>query len=159
MVATSGDRLIADDAVAILRERLVPLAALLTPNLPEAGALLGEPTALSEDEMTSQGRRLLALGCGAVLVKGGHGEGPDSVDILFTAEGEIRLAAPRHATRNTHGTGCTLSSAIAAGLAAGLALEAAGRQAKAYLTQAIVAADRLHIGSGSGPVHHFHRWW
>jgi hydroxymethylpyrimidine/phosphomethylpyrimidine kinase len=159
MVATSGDRLIADDAVAILRERLVPLATLLTPNLPEAGALLGEETARSEEEMTSQGRRLLALGCAAVLVKGGHGEGPESVDILFTKEGETRLSAPRHPSRNTHGTGCTLSSAIAAGLAAGLDLAAAVRQAKTYLTEAIVGADRLRIGAGSGPVHHFHRWW
>ena len=109
--------------------------------------------------MLAQGRRLLALGCAAVLVKGGHGDGPESIDLFVTGDRETRLAAPRHATRNTHGTGCTLSSAIAAGLAAGLDLEAAVRQAKTYLTEAIVAADRLRVGSGSGPVHHFHRWW
>lgn len=159
MVATSGDRLISDSAIATLRETLLPLASLVTPNLPEAGALLGEPMPLSEADMLRQGRRLLALGCPAVLMKGGHGGGSESTDLLVTAAGEMRLEAPRHATRNTHGTGCTLSAAIAARLAAGLDLAEAVREAKAYVTAAIAAADRLAIGTGSGPVHHFHRWW
>jgi hydroxymethylpyrimidine/phosphomethylpyrimidine kinase len=159
MVATSGDRLISNAAVATLRDTLVPLATLITPNLPEAGALLEEPTAASEERVLEQGRRLLRLGCPAVLVKGGHGTGPQATDILFTAGGETRLTAPRHETRNTHGTGCTLSSAIAAGLARGLDLPAATGEAKLYLTEALLAADRLSIGAGAGPVHHFHRWW
>ena len=119
MVATSGDRLLAAEAVDALRTRLIPLAAVITPNLPEAAALLDEPVAASETEIEGQGRRLLALGCRAVLIKGGHGEGAESTDYLVDAESTIALAAPRIATRNTHGTGCSLSSAIAAGLAKG----------------------------------------
>lgn len=159
MVATSGDRLISDSAIATLRETLLPLASVVTPNLPEAGALLDEPTPFSEADMLRQGRRILALGCSAVLMKGGHGGGGESTDILVTPAGEMRLTAPRRATRNTHGTGCTLSAAIAARLAAGLALADAVREAKSYVTASIEAADRLAVGSGSGPVHHFHRWW
>lgn len=159
MVATSGDRLIADDAIATLRDTLIPLARLITPNLPEAAALLDEAIAADEAAILNQGRRLMRLGCAAVLIKGGHGTGAESADFLFTPAGETRLSAPRHATRNTHGTGCTLSSAIAAKLAAGLDMSAAAREAKAYLTEAITAADGLNIGRGAGPVHHFHRWW
>lgn len=159
MVATSGDRLIAADAVETLRTRLVPMAELITPNLPEAAALLGEEVAADEAAATDQGRRLLALGCGAVLVKGGHGTGRESVDLLVTPDGIRRVAAPRVATRNTHGTGCTLSAAIAAGLALGRTLPEAVEAAKGYLTDAIMAADRLRIGRGHGPVHHFHGWW
>ncbi len=160
MVATSGDRLIAADAVAVLRERLLPRATLITPNLPEAAVLLGEEGPVDEGRALDQARRLLALGARAVLVKGGHGTGPESVDHLVTGEGEERrLAAPRVATRNTHGTGCTLSAAIAAGLARGLSLGEAVTAAKDYLTAAIGAADRLSIGHGHGPVHHFHAAW
>ena len=159
MVATSGDRLIAADAIAVLREKLMPRALLVTPNLPEAAALLDAPLAQTEDDIRRQAERLLAFGPKAVLIKGGHGHGPESVDILVTATEQVRLVAQRIATRNTHGTGCTLSSAIAAGLAKGETLDAAVRAAKAYLTAALVAADTLTIGSGSGPVHHFHRWW
>ncbi|WP_375461387.1 bifunctional hydroxymethylpyrimidine kinase/phosphomethylpyrimidine kinase [uncultured Enterovirga sp.] len=160
MVATSGVRLISDDAVEVLRRRLMPLADLVTPNLPEAAALLGETgMAASEDEVVEQGRRLLALGARAILLKGGHGTGPESVDLLVRPSGVQRFSAPRHATRNTHGTGCTLSSAIAAGLAHGATLDTAVAEAKAYLTASLVAADRLQIGAGSGPVHHFHAWW
>jgi hydroxymethylpyrimidine/phosphomethylpyrimidine kinase len=109
--------------------------------------------------MEEQGAALLALGPKAVLLKGGHAEGPESSDVLVTADGKRWLSAPRIATRNTHGTGCTLSSAIAAGLARGLELEPAVVAAKEYLTEALRAADTLAIGSGRGPVHHFHRWW
>jgi hydroxymethylpyrimidine/phosphomethylpyrimidine kinase len=156
MVATSGDRLLAADAIEALRQRLIPRAALITPNLPEAAALLDAPVARQRDDIVSQGQRLLALGCDAVLIKGGHGEGAESTDYLIGKDSVAVLAAPRIATRNTHGTGCTLSSAIAAGLAKGEALEASVRQAKAYITAAISAADRLNVGHGHGPVHHFH---
>jgi hydroxymethylpyrimidine/phosphomethylpyrimidine kinase len=160
MVATSGDRLIAADAVAVLRERLLPRATLITPNLPEAAVLLGDEGPVDEARALDQARRLLALGARAVLVKGGHGTGPESVDHLVTGAGEERrLAAPRVATRNTHGTGCTLSAAIAAGLARGLPLAQAVAAAKDYLTAALGAADRLSIGHGHGPVHHFHALW
>ncbi|WP_448030874.1 bifunctional hydroxymethylpyrimidine kinase/phosphomethylpyrimidine kinase [Bradyrhizobium liaoningense] len=159
MVATSGDRLLAAEAVDALRTRLIPLAAVITPNLPEAAALLDEPVAASEAEIESQGRRLLALGCRAVLVKGGHGEGAESIDYLVDAHSTIALAAPRIATRNTHGTGCSLSSAIAAGLARGESLENAVRNAKAWISAAIAAADRFSVGHGHGPIHHFHRFY
>jgi hydroxymethylpyrimidine/phosphomethylpyrimidine kinase len=156
MVATSGDRLLAPEAIDLLRTRLIPCAEIITPNLPEAAALLDLPIATTEAEIEGQGRKLLTLGCPAVLIKGGHGEGPESVDYLITAEARLRLAVPRTKTRNTHGTGCTLSSAIAAGLARGESLEAAVRAAKAYVSAAIAAADRLDVGKGHGPVHHFY---
>jgi hydroxymethylpyrimidine/phosphomethylpyrimidine kinase len=156
MVATSGDRLLAPDAIDLLRARLIPQAGIITPNLPEAAALLDLPIATTEAEIEGQGTKLLSLGCPAVLIKGGHGEGPESVDYLVTAQGRLRLAAPRVATKNTHGTGCTLSSAIAAGLAKEQSLETAVRAAKAYVSAAIAAADRLDVGKGHGPVHHFY---
>jgi hydroxymethylpyrimidine/phosphomethylpyrimidine kinase len=158
MVATSGDRLLATDAVEALRTKLIPRASLITPNLPEAAALLDEPVASSEAAIESQGKRLLALGCPAVLIKGGHGQGAQSIDYLLTGNGAIALAAPRIATKNTHGTGCSLSSAIAAGLAKGEDMETAIRNAKVWLSAAIAAADRLGVGHGHGPIHHFHRF-
>jgi hydroxymethylpyrimidine/phosphomethylpyrimidine kinase len=159
MVAASGDRLLQQDAVDGLRRRLIPRAAIITPNLPEAAALLDVPPARDEVEMRAQAQQLRKLGAAAVLIKGGHGEGPESVDLLCDESGIVRLAAPRVDTRNTHGTGCTLSSAIAAELAKGRALAEAVRAAKTYITAAIGAADRLKIGEGRGPVHHFHQWW
>jgi hydroxymethylpyrimidine/phosphomethylpyrimidine kinase len=159
MVATSGDRLLAPEAITLLRRLLLPRSRIITPNLPEAAALLDTPLATSEAEMRQQAERLLALGPQAVLIKGGHGDGPESVDLLVEAGGTTRLAAPRVATRNTHGTGCTLSSAIAAGLAKGADLPEAVRAAKDYVTAAIIAADRLNVGTGHGPVHHFHAMW
>lgn len=156
MVATSGDRLLSSDAVDALRTKLFPRAQLITPNLPEAAALLDASIASSEQEIEQQGRRLLALGCPAVLIKGGHGHGPESTDYLIDANSVIRLAAPRIVTSNTHGTGCSLSSAVAAGLAKGHGLERAVREAKAYISAAIAAADRLNVGHGHGPIHHFH---
>jgi hydroxymethylpyrimidine/phosphomethylpyrimidine kinase len=158
MVATSGDRLLPADAMQALRT-LFPLASVITPNLPEAAALLDAPIAASEDEMLDQARRLLALGPRAVLVKGGHRGGAEAVDLLVGAEGTRRFAAPRIDTANTHGTGCTLSSAIAAGLARGLPLVEAVAAAKAYVSAAIAAADSLKVGHGHGPVHHFYAWW
>jgi hydroxymethylpyrimidine/phosphomethylpyrimidine kinase len=159
MVATSGDRLLAADAVEGLRTKLIPRASLITPNLPEAAALLDEPVAASEAAIERQGQRLLAMGCGAVLIKGGHGQGPDSIDYLFSSNGTVALAAPRIATKNTHGTGCSLSSAIAAGLARGEDMETAVRNAKAWISAAIAAADRLDVGHGQGPIHHFHGFY
>jgi hydroxymethylpyrimidine/phosphomethylpyrimidine kinase len=159
MVATSGDRLLSADAVAGLRRHLFPLASLVTPNLPEAAALLGEPIATDAATVAGQGKRLIAIGARAVLIKGGHGQGAESVDYLFRGDDVIALAAPRLSTKNTHGTGCSLSSAITAFLARGNTLEAAVRSAKAWITEAIAAADRLEVGHGHGPVHHFHRFY
>ena len=159
MVATSGDRLLAAEAVDALRTKLIPLASLITPNMPEAAALLDEPVAADEAAIESQGRRLLAMGCPAVLIKGGHGQGAESIDYLVTGSGAIALAAPRIATRNTHGTGCSLSSAVAAGLAKGEDMETAVRNAKAWVSAAIAAADRLGVGHGHGPIHHFHGFY
>jgi hydroxymethylpyrimidine/phosphomethylpyrimidine kinase len=158
MVATSGEKLLRADAIGALR-KLVTRARVLTPNLPEAAALLDAPVARDESEMRAQAQKLLALGAGAVLIKGGHGGGPQSVDVLVEAGGCTRFAGPRIETRNTHGTGCTLASAIAAGLAKGQKLADAVGEAKAYVSAAIAAADRLKIGSGRGPLHHFFKWW
>ncbi len=159
MIAASGARLLADDAVATLKKELISRALLITPNLPEAAALTGMPVATSEAEMVAQAKQLLAAGARNILMKGGHGEGPESVDLLIGPNLDVRLVAPRVATRNTHGTGCTLSSAVAAGLAKGLDLSAAVRAAKDYVTAAIAAADRLAVGHGHGPLNHFHAYW
>jgi hydroxymethylpyrimidine/phosphomethylpyrimidine kinase len=159
MIASSGQPLLRGAALAMLRQ-LIARVHVLTPNLPEAAALLETEPARDEAAMQQQARQLLALGVGAVLIKGGHGGGAQSVDILVEADGRTsRFAAPRIATKNTHGTGCTFASAIAAGLAKGLPLHDAAREAKAYVTAAIAAADQLGVGSGHGPLHHFHAWW
>ena len=159
MVATSGDRLLSLDAIAALKQHLFPLASIITPNLHEAAALLDMSVASTEAEMQAQGEALLDLGVAAVLIKGGHGDGPAAVDLLLTQNGGARFASPRIPTRNTHGTGCTLSAAIAAGLARGANLKDAVASAKAYVSATIAAADRLGIGHGHGPTHHFHAWW
>jgi len=158
ITASAGGKLLHDDAVDALRA-LMTRARLVTPNLPEAAILTGAPQARDEEEMYAQAHKLLALGAGAVLIKGGHGSGSEGLDILVEGTSRIRFAAPRIKTRNTHGTGCTLASAIAAGLARNLSLVDAVRQAKAFVIAALEAADRLEIGSGPGPVHHFHKWW
>jgi hydroxymethylpyrimidine/phosphomethylpyrimidine kinase len=159
MVATSGDRLLNAGAVEALRSKLIPMASIITPNLPEAAVLLDEPVATGEAAIESQGQRLLSMGCPAVLIKGGHGQGSESIDYLVRADGIIALPAPRIATDNTHGTGCSLSAAIAAGLAKGEPLETAVRNAKAFVSAAIAAADRFAVGHGHGPIHHFHRFY
>lgn len=155
MVAKGGDRLLTQDAVAALRRHLLPRATVLTPNLPEAADLLGEDEATDIETMRAQGERLRAMGVEAVLMKGGHLAG-EATDLLVTAEGAVEMPAPRVATRNTHGTGCTLSSALAAQIGAGLALPEAARRAKAYISAAVAAADTLDVGHGHGPVHHFY---
>ena len=159
MVATSGDRLLAAEAVDALRTKLIPLASVITPNLPEAADLLGEAVATDEAAVEQQGRRLLALGCKTVLIKGGHGQGNESIDYLIDASGVTALAAPRVATKNTHGTGCSLSSAIAAELAKGEEMTTAVRNAKTWVSAAIAAADRFSVGHGHGPIHHFHKFY
>ena len=159
MVAASGDRLLAPEAVETLRRVLIPRALVVTPNLPEAAAILDEPVAQDEAGMRAQAERILQLGPRAVLVKGGHAEGAESVDILVDALGVQRFTSRRVSTRNIHGTGCTLSSAIAAGLARGQDLRPAVEAAKAYISAAIGASETLQIGNGHGPVHHFHAWW
>ena len=163
MVAASGDTLLPEHDIQILVERLFPLADLITPNLLEAARVLGQPVADSREAMMGQANALLGLGAQAVLLKGGHGEGDRSTDLLLQAGGGSEAAtwldAPRYPTDNTHGTGCTLSSAIAAGLARGLRLGKAVREAKAYITEAIAAADTLDVGHGHGPVHHFYKFW
>lgn len=158
MAATSGERLLAADAIAALR-KLIARASVLTPNLPEAAALLDAPVARNEDEMRAQGQKLLTLGAGAVLIKGGHAGGKDSTDLLVEPAGYTRFGGRRIDTENTHGTGCTLASAIAANLAKGCMLGEAVGEAKTYVSAAIAAADRLKIGSGRGPLHHFAKWW
>jgi hydroxymethylpyrimidine/phosphomethylpyrimidine kinase len=159
MVAASGDRLLAPEAVDVLRSVLIRRAMLITPNLPEAAALLETSVAQNENEMREQGEKLLELGARAVLIKGGHADGAESADLLIEPTSFARLVAERIETQNTHGTGCTLSSAIAAGLAKGMVLAEAVREAKAYITAAIKASDQLRIGHGHGPVHHFYHWW
>jgi hydroxymethylpyrimidine/phosphomethylpyrimidine kinase len=159
IAASTGSALLETTAIVALRRELIARALLVTPNLAEAAALTGASLARNETEMEVQARELLALGARRVLIKGGHSGGQDSVDLLV-GEGEVvRLAAKRIATANTHGTGCTLSAAVAAGLAKGRDLLAAVQDAKAYVTAAIAAADALHVGHGAGPLNHFHRQW
>ena len=157
MVAKGGDRLLQQEAVSALRS-LLPQATLITPNLPEAADILDCDEASTTREMQAQAQALLDLGPEAVLLKGGHLGGADSPDLLLTRKGgeEVWFKSPRVATKNTHGTGCTYASALATYLGAGLALEEAARRAKAYISASIAAADQLHVGSGHGPVHHFH---
>ena len=159
MVAASGDPLITDDAVDILRSVLIPRADLITPNLHEAARLTGTDVVADREAMELQGQALLNLGSSAVLLKGGHGGGAEAADLLLSEAGPRWFSSPRIATQNTHGTGCTLSSAIAASLAKGATLTDAVAAAKAYIQAAIAAADQLAIGSGHGPVHHFHALW
>ena len=159
MIAKSGDALLQDEAVEALITCLIPRADLITPNLHEAARLIGCPVAVSVLEQTAQARQLLAYGAD-VLLKGGHADGPECIDILQMRNGNFRkLSAPRCSTGNTHGTGCTLSAAVAAFLAAGKTMEEAVSLAHGYVQKAIVAADGLHVGAGSGPVHHFHAQW
>ena len=154
MVATSGDRLLQPDAVEVYRRALFPLATLITPNLPEAAALLGTAVATDLAGAEAQARALLAFGAGAVLVKGGHRAGPEAIDVLAMSHEVVHVKAPWIDTSNTHGTGCTLSAAIAAFLASGRSLVEAVEAAKRYLTGALAAAKSHTLGGGHGPVDH-----
>ena len=162
MVAKSGDVLLDRDAIGTLIEAILPLATMITPNLPEAGVLLHERAPETPREMRRAAERLRRLladdGLRFVLLKGGHASG-DPIDLLHDGDRMIELAEARIETTNTHGTGCTLSAAITALLARGDEPVEAVREAKRYLTEALRNADRLDVGSGHGPVHHFHQWW
>ncbi|MDT8377361.1 MAG: bifunctional hydroxymethylpyrimidine kinase/phosphomethylpyrimidine kinase [Desulfotignum sp.] len=160
MVAKSGDKLLQDDAVAALKQTLIPLAGIITPNLPEASVLLGR-TVTTRPDMDKAVRDLADLGCPHVLLKGGHLDDSGSHDLLFSADtGQLRvLPGKRIQTPNSHGTGCTLSSAICAGLARGMDVPAAVENAKTYITGALTAGADFSIGHGHGPVHHFHALW
>lgn len=160
MVAKSGDRLIDDDAVAALRDGLLPQASLVTPNLPEAAVLLGDAGPVHDVEsMPAIAERLYRLCGAAVLLKGGHLEGADSPDLLFNGIEAEWIPGRRVDTASNHGTGCTLSSAIAALVPQRTDLPRAVREAKEYLVAALTAADTLAVGTGHGPVQHFHAWW
>ena len=156
IVAKSGDRLLREDAVRALREELIPAAHVLTPNLPEASDILGRPVA-TLDEMREAARALHALGAANVVIKGGHQESDTVTDILFDGERFHDFACSRVVTKNTHGTGCTFASAIAAYLALGDTVPAAVRKAKEYLTEAL--RHSYDFGHGHGPVHHFWKLW
>ena len=158
MVATSGDLLLEQSAISTLKQELIPLADIITPNLPEGAALTGKPVPDSEAEMTAMIDELRALGSKAVLLKGGHLEKDEnSNDLLILESSDQLISAKRFPTKNTHGTGCTLSSAIASYLAQGNSLLEAVKLGKTYISQAIAHADELDIGQGHGPVHHFYR--
>lgn len=160
MIAASGDKLLQDDAVEALKASLIPLAEIITPNLPEAAVLLGQ-TDIEESAMADTAKQLAAPGCRNVLVKGGHGRGENSDDYLYLKAEDRIISFPgkRFETRNDHGTGCTLSSAIAARIARGDDIETAVRRAKEYITEAIRAGTAYQIGHGHGPVHHFWKYW
>jgi hydroxymethylpyrimidine/phosphomethylpyrimidine kinase len=155
MIAKGGEVLLQSDAVNTLRDALLPMATLLTPNLPEAAHLLGTKPAATRAEMAAQGRALCTLGPQAVLMKGGHLDGAESPDCLTTTDDVTWFEAVRTQTVNTHGTGCSLSSALAAQLAHGRTPTAATTAAKSYVANALAHADALSVGSGHGPTHHF----
>jgi hydroxymethylpyrimidine/phosphomethylpyrimidine kinase len=156
IVATSGDTLLQPGAVRLMRDELIPLADILTPNLHEAARLLDQPVAKDESRTIAQAQALLRLGCKAVVIKGGHGERAEAVDILVDGDAVFRLALPRIHTRNTHGTGCTFSAAITASLAQGVPLKQAVSDAKRFVHEALQAACGLSLGKGAGPVDHLH---
>lgn len=158
-VAKSGHALLQPAAVDALKTELIPLTTIITPNLPEAELLVGK-TAMNTAEMPAIAKQLQALGAKQVLLKGGHLEGLESDDLLLGSEGMLYwLPSARIESKNTHGTGCTLSAAIAAFLAKGVSIDDACRQAKQYVFDAIKAAQHQSVGKGHGPVHHFYDWW
>lgn len=157
MLATSGDRLLEREAESLLIHQLLPQATLITPNLPEAAALLSAPIAENEAQCWHQAEQLLALGPKAVLLKGGHGTGAEATDRLLLADGQrVTFSRPRLTTHNSHGSGCTLGAAITAGLARGADLVSAVENAKDYLHQALASGARWHLGQGAGPLNHFY---
>jgi len=159
MIAKSGDALLQDDAISALRNVLLPKALVVTPNLPEAGVLLDRAEPANEDDMAQAAADIHKLGARNVLVKGGHLSGDTNTDILYDGNGFYRFSHRRIDTQNTHGTGCTLSSAIAALLAKGVDLAEATAVATDYIHTAIAGSDSLNVGKGHGPVHHFHALW
>jgi hydroxymethylpyrimidine/phosphomethylpyrimidine kinase len=160
MVAQSGDKLVQDDAIEAIKAHLMPLADVVTPNIPEASVLCGRQLKQWSD-IESAAETLAQHGSRSILIKGGHGDQNKSTDLLFLARENrfVRLEADRIKTHNNHGTGCTLSSAIASYMAKGHDIEPAVQKAKAYMNQAIAAGAQYQIGHGHGPVHHFFQWW
>ena len=160
MVAQSGDKLLQDDAIEAIKMHLMPLADVVTPNIPEASVLC-ERKLKEVSDIESVAQTLAQHGSRSILIKGGHGEADQSIDLLFLAHENrfVRLVADRIKTRNNHGTGCTLSSAIASYMAKGKDIEEAVQKAKSFMNQAITAGARYRIGQGHGPVHHFFQWW
>lgn len=156
MVAQSGDKLISDAAIDVMRQELFPLATIITPNIPEAEVLLDKKIGAA---LTEAAVELVGMGAASVLLKGGHMDGPIAIDVYADGHGRAVLESPRVKTKNNHGTGCTLSSAIACFLAHGAIPEQAAFEAKNYITGALRAADKLSVGQGHGPVHHFHDLW
>lgn len=160
MVATSGDVLLEKEAMAVLKQTLLRQANIITPNLYEAALITGEAPAENDADIIRQATVILAMGVKSVLLKGGHGGDHETVRDFFTdGREEFWLSSPRYVTSNTHGTGCTLSSAIASGIAKGMSLRQALEDAKTYVSQAIAAADSLDVGKGHGPTHHFFSFW
>ena len=155
MIAKGGAPLLAEDALECIRDMLLPLADILTPNLPEAAALLGETEAKNREDMLCQAKALLGLGTRNVYLKGGHFKSDESPDLLLTPSAEHWLESRRIKTKNTHGTGCSLSASIAANKAGGVSDIDAAIAAKRYITKAIAGADRLQVGQGHGPIYHF----
>jgi hydroxymethylpyrimidine/phosphomethylpyrimidine kinase len=160
MISKSGCTLLGTEACATLKELMIPAATVLTPNVPEAACLLGTHESRSVDDLVDQGEQLMALGCSAIVMKGGHLDASVCTDVLIQRDqAPIFLEHPRVNTNNTHGTGCTYSAAMAAFIGRGYSITDAVRQAHNYLYQAIVHADKLQVGSGHGPTHHFHDMW
>ena len=160
MVATSGDILLEKEAIDTLRETLIPLASILTPNVPEASILLNRELKKQSD-FRQAAKEICSLGCRSVLLKAGHMKDETLIDIFYDKPSDttLELKTKKIRTKNTHGTGCTISSAIAAWLARGETLENAVKKAKKYLTAALIHGSEYQTGKGHGPVHHFHELW
>jgi hydroxymethylpyrimidine/phosphomethylpyrimidine kinase len=160
MVAQSGDKLLQDDAIEAIKSHLMPLADVVTPNIPEASVLCGRRLEKWSD-IESAAKMLAQCGSSSILIKGGHGNENKSTDLLFLARENrfVRLTADRVETENNHGTGCTLSSAIASYMAKGKDIEDAVQKAKTFMNRAIAAGAAYKLGHGHGPVHHFFQWW
>ncbi|OHV08360.1 bifunctional hydroxymethylpyrimidine kinase/phosphomethylpyrimidine kinase [Kushneria phosphatilytica] len=159
MVAKSGDILVDSDGIKAVREWLIPISDVITPNLPEAAVLLDDTTPDSPEAMSAMLPRLAELGAPNILLKGGHLPGDRCDDLFHDRDGEHRLEARRIPTRALHGAGCTMASAIAALRPHHESWLASVREARQYMTQALEQADRLGVGRGQGPLHHFHAWW
>jgi len=159
MVSTSGSRLLSEPGAIALIESLIPQADIITPNLPEAAAILGDSPIEHPEGMAQVARDLFALGPKSVLLKGGHLQGEVCPDLFYDGETFLELHSPRVDTQNTHGTGCTLAAALTAYLAKGESPQMAATKAKDYITSALRGADKLNVGAGHGPVNHFHAYW
>ncbi|PPI87634.1 bifunctional hydroxymethylpyrimidine kinase/phosphomethylpyrimidine kinase (plasmid) [Candidatus Pantoea edessiphila] len=159
MTSSNGYKFLSNHAIKMIKNDLLPLVSMITPNLPEAALLLDSIIAKDEDHIISQGKKLLLLGCKVVIMKGGHLEGNLSPDWFIKSDEVIKINTPKINTKNTHGTGCTLSAAIAAKRPQCKNWFQAFSDAKTWLNQSIIHGNKLSIGKGNGPVHHFYQWW